>query len=79
MKKLKNSGVIYSRKPKPNFIGVGSLDEEAFRSHISETLRKAKGCTVEFIYRDVYTLNGDHTKPGRAVRIIREQIDREWQ
>lgn len=76
--KLNGSGVIYSRKPKPNFIGVGELDEEEFRNHITKTLKSARGCTLEFIYRDVYSLNGDHGKPGKAVRIIRELIDEQW-
>jgi hypothetical protein len=76
---LRGSRVIYSRKPSPNFIGVGTdFDAEGFRQHIRNTLRAARGCTLEFIFRDVYTLSGDRTKPGRAVEITRELIDEMW-
>ena len=70
--RLKGSRVIYSRKPSPNLIGVGSFQEDTFKSHIKETLEATRGCTVEFIYRDVYTLSGDLEKPKKAVQIIRE-------
>jgi len=72
---LKGSGVIYSRKPSPLLIGTKDpFDEDAFRAHIRKTLVAAKGCGIEFIYRDVYTLGGDTSKPARAVKIIREMI-----
>ncbi len=76
---LRGSGVIYSRKPSPNFLGVDkSLDEEGFSRHMARTVAAARGCTLEVIMRDVYTLTGDLTKPARAVRILRDIIDRNW-
>lgn len=76
---LAGGKVIYSRKPSPNFIGLeGSLDEAAFSKHIAKTLKAAKGCNLEFIFRDVYTLSGDLSKPGRAVKITRDLIDKMW-
>jgi hypothetical protein len=76
---LRGSGIIYSRKPSPNFIGVGTeFDTESFRSHIHNTLNSARGCALEFIFRDVYTLSGDTSKPGRAVAITRQLIDEIW-
>ena len=76
--RLRKAPVIYSRKPSPNFVGVGKLDEQAYAEHIATTLRAAKGAHLEFICRDVYALDGDKTKAGRAVKIIREQIDKMW-
>lgn len=77
---LRGGNVIYSRKPSPNFIALDKpLDEEAFRQHIEKTLIAAKGCHLEFICRDVYALYGNRTKLGRAVKIIREEIDKHWQ
>lgn len=77
--KLKESNVIYSRKPSPFFLGVGEhFDKEAFTGHIKKTLAAAKGGHLEFIYRDVYTLSGDINKPGNAVKIIRELIEQSW-
>lgn len=71
---LRGGTVIYSRKPSPNFIGIGGFDETAFRAHIRQTLKAARGCPLEFIFRDIYTLKGDLGRAGRAVRIVRECI-----
>lgn len=76
---LRGSRVIYSRKPTPNFLGVGrKLDEEAYGEHIANTLRAAKGCTLEIIHRDVYTLSGNPNKLRNAVQIARKKIDGLW-
>jgi hypothetical protein len=76
---LRGSRVIYSRKPSPNFVGVGTtFDAEGFRAHIEKTLRAARGCEAEIIFRDIYTVSGDRTKPGQAVRITREAIEALW-
>ncbi len=73
--KLVDSGVIYFRKPSPNYLGVGtSFKEDAFRKHIRETVDAARGCQLEFAQRDVYTINNDENKIKRAVEIIREEI-----
>lgn len=78
--RLRGSGVIYLRKPSPNFIGVGrDLDEEGYRAHIRKTLAAARGCQLEFAFRDIYTLCGDPEKPKRAVAILREEIQRHWE
>ena len=77
--RLRGSRVIYSRKPSPNFIGVGkTLDEEAFSRHIAATLEAARGCKMEIIFRDIYTLSGVRTKAGQAVRIVRKLVDQMW-
>jgi hypothetical protein len=75
---LRGSNVIYSRKPFPNYIGVGDFDPQAYAAHIAETLDTARGCELEIIYRDIYTLNGDRTKPGRAIKIARALIEERW-
>lgn len=75
---LKGSNVIYSRKPSPNFVGVGSFNEQGFREHMATTLKAANGCHLEIIFRDVYNLSGEKEKPGKAVKITRELIDRLW-
>lgn len=72
---LRDSKVIYSRKPKPNFIGVGNFDEDAFAKHIQFTLDCSSGCETEIIFRDIYSLDGDTGKPGRAIKIARKLIE----
>ena len=77
--KLASGNVIYSRKPSPNFIAVDKVfNETAFSEHIAHTLKSAKGCTLEIIFRDIMTLMNEPERPGRAVQIVRDQIDKHW-
>jgi len=70
---LRGKKIIYHRKPAPQFIGVGKdFDADGFAEHIKKTLACAKGCTLEFSFRDVYTLCGDIERPRKAVKIIRD-------
>ena len=75
---LRGQNMIYCRKPDPTFVGVGAFDEDAFSRHSSRTLEIARGCHLEFVFRDIYTLVGEKDRAGRAVRIVREMIDRYW-
>jgi len=74
---LQGTGIVYSRKPDPNFLSVDrTLDEEAWAAHIRATLEATRGVFVEFIVRDVYTVHGDLGNARRAVEIARKEIDR---
>ena len=76
---LQGTGVVFSRKPDPNFLSVDErLNEEAWAAHIRETLQATHGLFVEFIVRDVYTVHGDLNNPRRAVEIARREIDRHY-
>lgn len=75
---LRGGKVIYSRKPSPNFLGVGDFDEAAYTEHITKSLKAAQGCTVELVQRDVYTINGDIAKVKRSTQICRELINKYW-
>jgi hypothetical protein len=70
--RLAGKNVIYSRKPSPNFLGVTpAFDEEAFTASIQKTVELTRGCHVEYIFRDIYTLHGNTQKARRAVEIVR--------
>ena len=74
---LQGSGIVFSRKPDPNFLSVDvKLDESAWAAHIRETLEATRGTLVEFIVRDVYTVHGNLQNPRRAVQIAQAEIDR---
>ncbi|MHB0938033.1 MAG: uroporphyrinogen decarboxylase/cobalamine-independent methonine synthase family protein [Armatimonadota bacterium] len=76
---LDGTGIVYSRKPNPNLLGVDRvLDEEAWAAEIRETLEitAGKNIPLEFLVRDVYTMHGNLEKPRRAVEIARREIDR---
>jgi hypothetical protein len=74
---LRGTPIVYSRKPDPNFLSVDRhLNEDAWAKHIAATLQAARGCQMEFIIRDVYTLHGDIGNARRAVEVARREIDR---
>ncbi len=76
---LKGTHTIFHRKPSPNYVGVGRVfDQDGYREHIRTTLQCARGCKLEFSFRDVYSLGGDPEKPRKAVSILRQEIEREW-
>jgi hypothetical protein len=76
---MRNTGIVFSRKPDPNFLGVATtLNEDAWAAHIRETLEATRGVFVEFIVRDVYTVRGNLKNPRRAVEIARREIDRHY-
>jgi len=77
---LQDTGVVFSRKPDPNLLGVDvQLDEEGWAAHIRETLEATPGIPVEFIVRDVYTVHHNLEKCKRAVNIARREIRRRWE
>jgi hypothetical protein len=77
---LRGSEIVYSRKPDPNFLSVDDrLDEQAWATHIRETLAATQGVFVEFIIRDVYTVHGNLNNAHSAVEIARREIDQHYQ
>jgi len=76
---LRGSEIVYSRKPDPNFLSVDDrLDEQAWATHIRETLAATQGVFVEFIIRDVYTVHGNLNNARSAVEVARREIDRHY-
>lgn len=76
---LRGRKTIYQRKPSPNYIGVGeALDENAWRDHVTATLKYAKDCHVELTIRDAYTIHNNIDKAKRCVEIMRECIADNW-
>lgn len=76
---LAGTGIVYSRKPDPNLLGVHTaLDEQAWRTEIRTTLEltAARNIPTELIVRDVYSMHGNLGKMLRATEIVREEIAR---
>lgn len=75
--RLAGTSVIYSRKCRDvRYLGTTrDFDAEGFRANIRETVEKARGCKMEFIFRDIMSLKGNNEKIKEAVRIVREETE----
>ena len=71
-----SSEYVYSRKPKPTMISTREFDEEAIRKDIRFTLDVAGGCNIEFLMKDVHTLDGKPERLARWIEIVREEIQK---
>ena len=77
--KLRGKELTYHRKPFPNYLCVDEVfDEKGFSAHIEKTLKAARGCFLEFSYRDVYSLKGDIYRGKKAYETIKKCIDKFW-
>lgn len=73
--KLRNTGIVYSKKLDATYLGVGDLcDERGLRKSIKDTMSLAGGNQIEFIARDILTINNRPEKLRQAVRAVREEI-----
>jgi hypothetical protein len=78
--RIRGKGIVYHRKPLPNYIGVDNVfDEDAFRWHITKTIMAARGCPLEITFRDVITAKGEPWRLTRAIEIVKEQYESCWQ
>jgi len=76
---LAGKGIVFSRKPNPNLLGVDvQLNEDAWAREIRETLEVTAGKNIplEFVVRDVYSAHGNLGKLRRATEIAGREIDR---
>lgn len=76
---LEGTGIVFSRKPDPNLLGVDvTLNEQAWAAEIRQTLEitASRDIPLEFVIRDVYTMHGNIGKAHRAVEIARREIDK---
>lgn len=74
---LKGTGIVFSRKPDPNFLSVDkTLNEPAWSAHIRETLELTRDIPVEILVRDVYTVHGNLANARNAAQLAKREIDR---
>ncbi|MFH1007460.1 MAG: hypothetical protein V1800_08165 [Candidatus Latescibacterota bacterium] len=65
---------IFSWKPHPAMI-VGGFDSDAIRRYIRRTLDIARGCVLEMILKDTYTVEYHPDRLDTWARIARQEIE----
>jgi hypothetical protein len=71
MGEMLGKNYVYSRKPTPANISGANPYWDLLEKDVRDTLAAAKNCSLEFSYRDVYTINGDRPRLGRWVEMTR--------
>lgn len=61
-------GIVYSRKPSPNYLSFERFDPPALLDHLTKSAECARGCSLEIIQRDIYSTCG---RPER----LRQWVD----
>lgn len=66
---------VFSRKLNPSYISGIAADWDMLRKDIEDTLRASIGCNLEFIFRDIYTINKDRSRLTQWVHMVRALAD----
>jgi hypothetical protein len=74
MGELLGKKYVYSRKPTPAYISGANPDWDLLKKDVRDTLDGAKSCSLEFCFRDIYTINGDRPRLARWVRMTRAMM-----
>ncbi len=70
-------GITAAVKPNPSLISSG-FEEEILRQHTRTALSVFRGRPIEFVMKDIHTLQGDLTRIVRWLSLVREEIRRMW-
>lgn len=65
---------VFSRKPKPWLISGATPDWAGLELDVDETIAAARDGCLEFLFRDVYRVNGDLSRLARWVSLVRSRI-----
>jgi len=66
---------IYSMKPSPTDLAMGTFDEKRIRAELRKALRIMRDCHVELIMKDNHTIGNDPQRVVRWVQIAREEAE----
>ena len=65
---------VYSRKPTPTYISANYPDWDLLKKDVKDTLEGARDCSLEFCFRDIYTVNGDRDRLRQWVEMTRSML-----
>lgn len=68
---------VFSRKPSPALVATDTMDEEAVRADLAETLDacRASGAPVELILKDISTVRYEPQRLWRWAQVARELVE----
>jgi hypothetical protein len=76
MAEFLGAGYIYSMKPSPTELAMGSFDEARIRQGLRRDLEATRGCHVELIMKDNHTIRNDPRRVVRWTAIAKEEAQR---
>jgi hypothetical protein len=62
---------VYSRKPTPAYLSGELPDWELVEEDMRKTYAATKGCNVEILFRDLYTIAGERPRLGKWVEMTK--------
>ena len=65
---------VFSRKPTPAYISADYPDWDLLKKDVQDTLEGARNCSLEFCFRDIYTINGDSDRLRQWVEMVRSML-----
>jgi hypothetical protein len=66
---------IFSWKPNPADLAMGTFDEDSIRSRLRQAFRHACNCRIETIMKDTHTIRNDPRRIVRWVQIALEEAE----
>lgn len=66
---------VYSRKPSPPPLSGPDVSWESALKDIQITKRSAKNAHLEFLFRDLYDINGDRGRLSKWVNLVKQEFD----
>lgn len=69
---------VYSMKPIPTDLAMGTFDEDLVRTRLCKDIQAARGCHLEIIMKDNNTIMNDPRRVIRWVELAREELDHHY-
>ncbi|GHU63436.1 hypothetical protein AGMMS49983_06890 [Clostridia bacterium] len=66
---------VYSRKPAPSPMSGKKPDWPALEKDIADTKRAARNSNLEFLFRDLYDIDGDRGRLNQWVRLMQKEFN----
>jgi len=75
MGEMLGKNYVYSRKPIPTYISGKTPNWDLLKKDLDKTIKAADRCNLEFIFRDIYTIEGDRPRLKQWVDMTRAALN----